>query len=102
MTRATLSAMPDPERAFVRRGAAFTFDAEAFIKLIRRLRQEPVTKRDEPSRSFKAPSFDHAVKDPVADDIYLSSSEDLIILEGNYLLLDEDPWREIAELVDER
>ena len=94
--------MPDPDHAFERRGAAFTFDAEAFIKLVRRLRDEPVTKRDDPLLSFKAPSFDHAVKDPVADDIYLSSAEDLIILEGNYLLLDESPWNQIASLVDEK
>ena len=94
--------MPDPENAFVRRGAAFTFDAQAFIKLVRRLRTEPVTKRDDPELSFKAPSFDHAVKDPVVDDIYLSSAEDLILLEGNYLLLNEPPWCEIADLVDEK
>lgn len=94
--------MPNPTLAFERRGAAFTFDAEAFIKLIRRLREEPVSKLNDPDRSFKAPSFDHAVKDPVEDDIILSSTEDLIVIEGNYLLLDEAPWSEIASLVDDK
>lgn len=94
--------MPNPAFAFERRGAAFTFDAEAFIQLIRRLRDEPVTKRDDPERAFRAPSFDHAVKDPVKDDIYLSSAENLIILEGNYLLMDKAPWNQIAGLVDEK
>ena len=94
--------MPDPNEAFKRRGAAFTFDAEAFVKLVRRLRMEPVTKRDDPSRLITAPSFDHAVKDPVEDDIHLSSAEDLIVLEGNYLLLNQAPWNQIAGLVDEK
>jgi pantothenate kinase len=94
--------MPNSALAFERRGAAFTFDAEAFIQLIRQLRDEPVTKRDDPKRAIRAPSFDHATKDPVADDIYLSSAEDLIILEGNYLLLDQAPWNQIAGLVDEK
>jgi pantothenate kinase len=97
-----LQTLPDPALAFARRGAAFTFDAPAFIELLRRLRNEPVTKRDNPALSFKAPSFDHSVKDPVAGDIYLSSAENLIMLEGNYLLLNEEPWNEIAELVDEK
>jgi pantothenate kinase len=73
--------MPDPALACTRRGAPFTFDAEAFIELVRRLRHEKATKRDDPQVSFRAPSFDHAVKDPIADDIYLSSDENLIILE---------------------
>ena len=41
------------------------------------------------------PSFDHAVKDPVADQIRISSSAELVIVEGNYLLLDEEPWRRL-------
>ncbi|KIW01440.1 uncharacterized protein PV09_07198 [Verruconis gallopava] len=101
-SRAVLQTMPDPHTAFQRRGAAFTFDVKSFIQLVRRLRNEPVTKQHCQESSFKAPSFDHAVKDPVEDDIQLSSAESLIILEGNYLLLDEDPWNEIATLVDEK
>jgi pantothenate kinase len=97
-----LQTFPDPALAFIRRGAAFTFDAQAFIKLLQRLRHEPVTKRDDPKMSFRAPSFDHNLKDPIMDDIYLSSAESLIILEGNYLLLNEEPWKDIANLVDEK
>ena len=36
------------------------------------------------------------------NDICISSAESIIILEGNYLLLSEPPWREISELVDEK
>ncbi|RFU30152.1 hypothetical protein B7463_g6188, partial [Scytalidium lignicola] len=89
------------ENVLRRRGAPFTFNAEAFIDLVKRLRQTPVTDTDNPSLSFHAPSFDHKIKDPIENDIYIPSSQRIIILEGNYLLLDEHPWNEIQDLVDE-
>lgn len=92
------SGFEDPLR---RRGAPFTFDAEGFVELIRRLRRTPTTDIDDPSLSFYAPSFDHKIKDPVENDIYISSSQQIIIIEGNYLLLDEHPWSQIRSLVDE-
>jgi pantothenate kinase len=49
---------------------------------------------------IKAPSFDHALKDPVEDDIKIGAETSVIILEGNYLLLDIETWRDISELVD--
>jgi len=39
LTRAQLSAMPDPATAHARRGAAFTFDGGSFLALVTRLRQ---------------------------------------------------------------
>ena len=101
-SRSMLQTFPDPELAFRRRGAAFTFDAEAFLKLVRQLRKTSVTKADDLASVTLAPSFDHAAKDPMENDICISSAERIIILEGNYLLLDEPPWREISELVDEK
>ncbi len=61
-----------------------------------------MTLSDEPHLAIRVPSFDHAVQDPVHDDIYISSSDRIVILEGNYLLLDEPPWNTIADLVDEK
>lgn len=66
------------------------------------LRMTPVTKASEPEVFMMAPSFDHAVKDPVADDIKISSRTRVVIVEGNYTLLNEAPWNKISELVDER
>lgn len=51
---------------------------------------------------ISAPSFDHAVKDPLPDAIAISSRTKVVIIEGNYTLLDEDPWNSIADLVDDR
>lgn len=48
------------------------------------------------------PGFDHAVQDPVEDEIVVAPNAKIILLEGNYVLLDEKPWDEIAQMVDER
>jgi pantothenate kinase len=97
LSRAQLSAMPDPVSAHARRGAAFTFDGESFLSLVKKLR-EPLCLE---SVTLYAPSFDHAVKDPVADDIGIAPSVRVVIFEGNYLSLDKEPWREAAGLMDE-
>ena len=97
LSRAQLSAMPDPSTAHARRGAAFTFDAASLLQLVKTLRQPlaPETK------TLYAPSFDHAVKDPVHDDIPIHPTARIVILEGNYLSLGKGQWKEAAELMDE-
>ena len=99
LTRAQLSAMPDPHTAHARRGAAFTFDAPAFLQLVKKLR-EPICPE---TGTIHAPSFDHAVKDPVADDIPIAASSRIIVMEGNYLSLGSGAaeWKEAAGLMDE-
>lgn len=97
LSRAQLDAMPDPATAHDRRGAAFTFDGDAFLKLVKMLR-EPLLPE---SQTLYAPSFDHALKDPVADDIAIAPSARLIVFEGNYLSLNRSPWKDAAELMDE-
>lgn len=99
LTRAQLSAMPDPHSAHARRGAAFTFDAPAFLELVKRLR-EPLCPE---TGTIFAPSFDHAVKDPVADDIPIPASSRIIVMEGNYLSLGTGApeWKQAAEMMDE-
>ncbi|CAI6338253.1 unnamed protein product [Periconia digitata] len=97
LSRAQLDSMPDPTTAHARRGAAFTFDGESFVDLVRKLR-EPILPE---SQTLFAPSFDHAKKDPVANDIAIAPSVRLIVFEGNYLSLDRSPWKDAAELMDE-
>lgn len=99
LTRAQLSAMPDPDTAHARRGADFTFDAPSYLQLIKKLR-EPLCAE---STTVYAPSFDHAVKDPIADDIPIHPSARILIFEGNYLSLGSGAteWREAAKLMDE-
>lgn len=97
LTRAELAQMPDPEVAKARRGAAFTFDGSKFVRLVQALR-DPLTAQ---SSSLYAPSFDHAVKDPVEGDIAIPASCRAVFFEGNYLSLNKEPWNEAASLMDE-
>lgn len=97
-----MSTFSDPALAFRKRGAPFTFDACGLIDLIRSLKALPVTEHHIPETWITAPSFDHAVQDPVPNDIRITSRTKIAIIEGNYTLLDMAPWSEIPELVDER
>lgn len=114
LTREQLSAMPNSEEAHYRRGAAFTFDARGYLKLVEKLR-----KAIEPgSRTVWAPSFDHAIKDPVENDISVPRTARIVIIEGLYVGLTYPPstndeskkdtseasqscWTEACELLDE-
>lgn len=97
LSRKQLDAMPDPVSAHARRGAAFTFDGDSFLSLVKKLR-EPICPE---SSTLYAPSFDHSLKDPVADDIAIAPSVRLIFFEGNYLSLNRSPWKDAAEMMDE-
>ncbi|KAF2872501.1 P-loop containing nucleoside triphosphate hydrolase protein [Massariosphaeria phaeospora] len=97
LTRAQLDAMPDPDSAHARRGAHFTFDGESFTMLVKKLR-EPLLPE---TYTIHAPSFDHATKDPVANDIAIAPSVRIVVFEGNYLSLNKSPWKESAQLMDE-
>ena len=97
LTRATLEAMSNHQEAIARRGAEWTFDAQGVIRLVKALHET----REDFSIVHEAPSFDHAIKDPVERSILITSDVELVILEGNWLLLDQDPWSEISKLVDD-
>ncbi|KAH8589152.1 phosphoribulokinase/uridine kinase [Bisporella sp. PMI_857] len=99
--KARLSTLQSPECPFRRRGAPFTIDAESFVDLVKELKNNPVTDIDKPVQGAWAPTFDHAKKDPVEQDLYIPSSQRVILLEGNYLLLNESPWSQVQRMVDE-
>lgn len=90
--RSQLDKMPDPKEAYARRGAHWTFDAKAFVECIRQLRGDG---------DVLVPSFDHAVGDPVEGDIKVTGDNMVVMVEGNYLLLEEGPWVELRSLLDE-
>ncbi|KAI1125230.1 P-loop containing nucleoside triphosphate hydrolase protein [Nemania abortiva] len=96
-TRAYLNNLPNYIEAHARRGAAWTFDADGVVGLIKTLSAskgaEPVT--------ILAPSFDHKLKDPIPNAIRIEPQTGIIIVEGNWLLLDCEPWNQIPEHVDD-
>jgi len=77
-----------------RKGAPDTFDGVGYVALLRRLRSET-------SREIFAPVFRREVNDAIAGAIAVPPEIRLVITEGNYLLFDEDPWNEVASLLDE-
>ena len=91
--RAYLDTLPNREEAYMRRGAPWTFDVAAVVALVRSCRMRK-------QEDIYAPTFDHALKDPVANGLLVPSTARIIIFEGNYLLVDESPWNEIRSLVD--
>ena len=44
------------------------------------------------------PVYDRLLHNPVEDAVYID--RDIVLLEGNYLLLDEDGWRELSAYAD--
>lgn len=97
LTRKQLSEMPNAEEAIFRRGASFTFDAQSYLSLVTKVRK-PISPE---TPTIFAPSFDHAVKDPVSNDIAIPVTARIVIFEGLYTALDEDGWREAHALMDE-
>lgn len=97
-----LATFPDAELATRRRGAPFTFDAASFIQLVRAIKEMPITASEKDEQFLYAPSFDHAIQDPVPISIPISSRNRLIIVEGNYTLLKQNPWDDIADIWHEK
>ena len=79
-----------------RKGAPFTFDGAGFVALLHRIRAM------QPGATVYAPRFDRAIENPIAGAIPITAAHRLVVIEGNYLLLDEPPWDEVRELVAER
>ncbi|KAL3592780.1 hypothetical protein D5086_011420 [Populus alba] len=91
--RSQLDAMENPEEAHARRGAPWTFSPTLLLRCLEKLRNEG---------SVCAPSFDHGVGDPVEDDIFVSLQHKVVIVEGNYLLLEDGAWKDVSSMFDEK
>lgn len=96
LTRTQLDEMKDPVEAHKRRGAPWTFDGMGVVAMVKKLKQQT---RDE---IVKVPTFDHEIKDPVPNGLEVNGATPIVIVEGNYLLLDEEPWNEIGAYLDEK
>lgn len=98
LTRAQLDAFPEPKLAHDRRGAHWTFDGVAYVEFIRSVRQDLATA----SFTITAPSFDHALKDPTPDAVFVQPHHRIVIIEGLYTFLSIEPWSLGGSLLDER
>jgi len=74
------------------KGVPASFDAEGFVANVRRLRDNdgPVV----------WPTYDRTQEEVVASGSVIEPETRLIVIEGNYLLLDTAPWSQIRPLLD--
>jgi pantothenate kinase len=78
-----------------RKGAPDTFDAAGFVTLLQRLRQPRA------GEIVYAPAFRREIEEPIAGAIAIEPGRRLLLVEGNYLLLDTGAWAGVAPLLHE-
>ena len=76
------------------KGIPQTFDSQRFVMLIKEIAADKIER-------IYCPSYDRSLHNPVEDSILIEKNHKIIIVEGNYLLLDTCPWNELAELFTE-
>jgi pantothenate kinase len=79
-----------------RKGAPDTFDAAGYAALLRRIHATHGT-----DETVYAPAFDRDIEQPVAGSIPVLPHCELVLTEGNYLLLDHEGWRDVRAQLDE-
>jgi pantothenate kinase len=77
-----------------RMGAPDTFDAHGYVALLRRLRERR-------EAVVYAPEFRREIEEPIAGAIPVPRATPLIVTEGNYLLVPDEPWAGVRPLLDE-
>jgi pantothenate kinase len=78
-----------------RKGAPDTFDGAGFVSLLQRIRRQ---RGDE---TIYAPEFRRELEEAIAGAIAVQAQTALILVEGNYLLLEDDHWGEVRPALDE-
>jgi pantothenate kinase len=74
------------------KGAPETFDADGFVRLVEQLRHT--------DRPVSAPSFDRIADRTIEAAITIQPGDHIVIVEGNYLLLERPPWGVLRALFD--
>ena len=74
-----------------RKGAPETFDIGGFLSLIKELRSK---------NDIKVPLFDRSADKVIKDGQIISREQDYLVIEGNYLLLDRELWRDLSKYWD--
>ncbi|MEJ6690271.1 MAG: hypothetical protein QNL02_14100 [Paracoccaceae bacterium] len=77
-----------------RKGSPDTFDFEGFMSLLLRVRDQ--------SKDHYAPTFDRSRDIAVAGSAIVRKEARIVVVDGNYLLLDKAPWNELSSCFDLR
>jgi pantothenate kinase len=86
------NAVLEPLGLMPRKGAPQTFDAAGFIAALARIHKG--------GADVAVPVFDRSIDLSRAGAAVISSASPIVLVEGNYLLLDADPWHATAQLFD--
>lgn len=78
-----------------RKGAPETFDGWGFVAALERVGGRR-------SHEVWLPRFDRTIEDSIAQAVAVAPDDDVVLVEGNYLLADVPPWRSIGDLLDLR
>lgn len=78
--------------ARARKGEPDTFDAEGYVTALRQVHAG--------RQQVEWPTFSRVTDEPVPAGVRIDD-EPIVITEGNYLLLEEGPWRDVRGLLDE-
>lgn len=74
-----------------RKGAPETFDGDGFVRLVKALKA---------GGEVIAPVFDRTRDLAIAGAVAVPAEAEFVIVEGNYLMFDEQPWSALAPLWD--
>ena len=74
------------------KGAPETFDAAAFLATVSVIRNA--------ADRVSCPAFDRTIDATVADRVTVGLEDTVVVVEGNYLLLDRAPWGALAGIFD--
>ncbi|MFD1384145.1 hypothetical protein ACFQ45_12245 [Rhodanobacter aciditrophus] len=95
LSKAQLRALPDPEAAFNRRGAPWTFDSESYTDTLKSFKEQP-------DNTLYWPSFDHSIGDPVDKAIMIPTATKVLIVEGLYVLHRDHGFEHSQSYLDEK
>ncbi len=76
-----------------RKGAPDTFDVDGYVATLQRVRRRDA--------DVLVPRFDRSLEAAIAGSLRVAVSTELVVTEGNYLLLDRPGWRDVRPLIDE-
>jgi len=75
-----------------RKRAPDTFDPAGYAALLGRIRA---------GEDVWAPAFERTLEQPIAQSLPVTAATEIVISEGNYLLLPDDPWPSVRAQFDE-
>jgi pantothenate kinase len=90
LTNATLDQLGRRDR----KGAPDTFDTAAYAAVLAAVRASP-------RHLVRAPAFDHRLGEPEPGALTVPLGADVVVTEGNYLLLEDPRWLPVRALLDE-